>query len=110
MYQNTVRMKTPLIPTLRALPSAFSNQPSIPNRRDNPHNVTRAQLGLATTDQVVFSDSAAGLSLIHIWDISRFIQIVGKYSDIQELTYENVHEFIDRILIHELDLSLIHIS
>ena len=32
-----------------------------------------------------------------------FIQIVGKYSDIQELTYENVHEFIDRILIHELD-------
>ena len=28
-------------------------------------------------------------------DISRFIQIVGKYSDIQELTYENVHEFID---------------
>ncbi len=36
-------------------------------------------------------------------DISRFIQIVGKYSDIQELTYENVHEFIDRILIHELD-------
>ena len=28
---------------------------------------------------------------------------VGKYSDIQELTYENVHEFIDRILIHELD-------
>ena len=36
-------------------------------------------------------------------DISRFVQIVGKYSDIQELTYENVHEFIDRILIHELD-------
>ena len=36
-------------------------------------------------------------------DISRFIQIVGKYSDIKELTYENVHEFIDRILIHELD-------
>ncbi len=36
-------------------------------------------------------------------DISRFIQIVGKYSDIQELTYENVHEFIDRILIRELD-------
>ncbi len=25
------------------------------NRKDNPHNVTRAQLGLATTDQVVFA-------------------------------------------------------
>ena len=36
-------------------------------------------------------------------DISRFIQLVGKYSEIRELTYENVHEFIDRILIHELD-------
>ena len=36
-------------------------------------------------------------------DISRFIQIVGKYSEIRELTYENVHELIDRILIHELD-------
>ena len=36
-------------------------------------------------------------------DISRFVQIVGKYSDIQDLTYENVHELIDRILIHELD-------
>ena len=39
----------------------------------------------------------------HSWGIRFFIQIVGKYSDIQELTYENVHEFIDRILIHELD-------
>lgn len=36
-------------------------------------------------------------------DINRFIQLVGKYSDIKELTYEIVHEFIDRILIHELD-------
>ena len=36
-------------------------------------------------------------------DITRFIQLVGKYSDIQELTYELVHEFIDKILIHELD-------
>ena len=25
------------------------------------------------------------------------------YTDVQELTYENLHEFIDRILIHELD-------
>lgn len=36
-------------------------------------------------------------------DIGRFIQLVGKYSEIRELTYESVHEFIDRILIHELD-------
>ena len=26
-----------------------------------------------------------------------------RYTAIEELTYENVHEFIDRILIHELD-------
>lgn len=29
------------------------------NRRDNPHNVTRVQLGLATTDQVVFAKTTA---------------------------------------------------
>lgn len=29
------------------------------NRRDNPHNVTRAQLGLDTTDQVVFAKTTA---------------------------------------------------
>ena len=29
------------------------------NREDNPHNVTRAQLGLATTDQVVFAKTTA---------------------------------------------------
>ena len=29
------------------------------NRTDNPHNVTRAQLGLATTDQVVFAKTTA---------------------------------------------------
>ena len=36
-------------------------------------------------------------------DINRFIQLVERYSSIQELNYENVHDFIDRILIHELD-------
>jgi len=36
-------------------------------------------------------------------DVDKFIKVVAKYSDIQELTYENVHEFIDRILIHEWD-------
>lgn len=29
------------------------------NRKDNPHNVNRAQLGLATTDQVVFAKTTA---------------------------------------------------
>jgi len=29
------------------------------NRKDNPHKVTRAQLGLATTDQVVFAKTTA---------------------------------------------------
>lgn len=29
------------------------------NRKDNPHNVTRAQLGLATTDRVVFAKTTA---------------------------------------------------
>lgn len=36
-------------------------------------------------------------------DISRFVRLVGKYSDIKALTYEVLHEFIDRILIHDLD-------
>ena len=36
-------------------------------------------------------------------DVSRFIKLVGRYSDIQELNYEVVHDFIDRILIHDLD-------
>lgn len=36
-------------------------------------------------------------------DIDRFVKLVRQYTEITELTYENVHEFIDRILIHELD-------
>lgn len=36
-------------------------------------------------------------------DVSRFVQIVRKYTDVQELSYEIVHEFIDRILVYELD-------
>jgi len=35
-------------------------------------------------------------------DTSRFVKLVSKYGDIQELDYEIVHEFIDRILIHDL--------
>lgn len=33
----------------------------------------------------------------------KFIALVHRYTMIDELTYENVHEFIDCILIHELD-------
>lgn len=36
-------------------------------------------------------------------DAGKFVQLVKNYTEINELTYENVHEFIDRILIHELD-------
>ena len=38
-------------------------------------------------------------------DVDKFVKIVRQYTDIQELTYENVHEFIDRILIHEPDTA-----
>ena len=38
---------------------AQTNLSTHANRKDNPHNVTRAQLGLATTDQVVFAKTTA---------------------------------------------------
>lgn len=38
---------------------AQTNLSAHANRKDNPHNVTRAQLGLATTDQVVFAKTTA---------------------------------------------------
>ena len=36
-------------------------------------------------------------------DVKRFVALVRRYTAIDELTYEIAHEFIDRILIHELD-------
>jgi len=36
-------------------------------------------------------------------DVKKFVQLVKRYTQIKELTYENVHEFIDRILIYGLD-------
>ena len=39
----------------------------------------------------------------HNSDVRKFVQLVKGYTQIKELTYENVHEFIDRILIYELD-------
>jgi len=35
--------------------------------------------------------------------VDKFVRTVNNYGEIQELTYENIHEFIDRILIHEPD-------
>ncbi len=36
-------------------------------------------------------------------DVKKFVSIVKKYTELSELTYENVHEFIDKILVYELD-------
>jgi hypothetical protein len=36
-------------------------------------------------------------------EVEKFVKIVKNYTDIQELTYENVHEFVDKIFIHEYD-------
>jgi hypothetical protein len=36
-------------------------------------------------------------------NVNQFVKMVRKYSDINELNYENVHEFIDRILVFEYD-------
>lgn len=36
-------------------------------------------------------------------DVNKFVALVRKYTEITELNYEILHEFIDRVLIHELD-------
>ena len=36
-------------------------------------------------------------------NVDRFVEVVKRYTDIQELTYENLHELIDRILIYDPD-------
>lgn len=36
-------------------------------------------------------------------DVGKFVALVRKYTEISELNYEVLHEFIDHILIHELD-------
>ena len=38
-------------------------------------------------------------------NVDKFVKTVKRYTDIQELNYEVVHDFIDRILIHEPDLE-----
>ena len=35
--------------------------------------------------------------------VGKFVQIVRQYTNIKELTYENVHEFLDKIFIHNYD-------
>ena len=34
-------------------------------------------------------------------DVAKFVKVVKKHTHIDELTYENVHEFINQILVHE---------
>lgn len=41
----------------------------------------------------------------HSVDVRRFISVVKKYTDIQELTPEILHEFIDKIIVHAVDKS-----
>lgn len=36
-------------------------------------------------------------------DVGKFVALVRKYTEINELNYEILHEFVDRILVHELD-------
>lgn len=36
-------------------------------------------------------------------DVKKFLNVVRKYSEINELTYEITHEFIERIIVHERD-------
>jgi DNA invertase Pin-like site-specific DNA recombinase len=36
-------------------------------------------------------------------EAGKFVQTVKKYTQIEELTYENIHDLIDKILIHETD-------
>ena len=40
-------------------------------------------------------------------DVKRFVALVRKYTAITELTYENVHEFIDRIPVSYTHLQLV---
>ena len=42
-------------------------------------------------------------------DVGRFVQIVRKYTDVQELSYEIVHEFIDRILVKDTNTRKVEI-
>lgn len=48
-------------------------------RKDNPHTVTRAQLGLATTDQVVFAKTTAPSGF---WKESSDIRLKGNIKDL----------------------------
>ncbi|MBQ9384987.1 MAG: DUF4368 domain-containing protein, partial [Ruminiclostridium sp.] len=41
-------------------------------------------------------------------DISHFLQIVRKYEHISELTPKLMHEFVDKIIVHEADRSSGH--
>ena len=62
---------------------------------DNEKSTLKRRLGELENNITVTTDRKN--------DIAKFVKLVSKYSDIQELDYEILHEFIDRILIHDLD-------
>ena len=61
----------------------------------------RAGLKQRVTELLAEIKSAENRSV----NVDRFVKIVKRFTDIRELTYENLHELIDRILIHEPDLE-----
>jgi len=48
-------------------------------------------------------EQALGAAQSRKVNAGKFLKLVRRYTDIQELTYENLHEFIDRIHIHATD-------
>ena len=79
-----------------------ASRPEIAAKRDNMADYDTIFVGfpiwrIAELSQEI--DNATERSA----DVKRFVALVRRYTAIEELTYENVHEFIDRILIHELD-------
>jgi len=57
----------------------------------------------ALTEKIAVLEREVSMATDRKANVNRFLKIVRAYTDVQELTYENLHELIDRILIHELD-------
>lgn len=77
-------------------------KPITKDRKNNtPVTPTLIQAGANTTS--ISSSRRDAITTERSADVKRFVALVRRYTAIEELTYENVHEFIDRILIHELD-------
>jgi len=48
-------------------------------------------------------EQALGAAQSRKINTGKFLQLVRRYTDLRELTYENLHDFIDRIVIHATD-------